>query len=194
MGESRGRDPFEEIPSEEEIKKAVPVYVLAGNNKQFLEFCQTARLVPGHQAVYLSDERVLRGRKGPINLIKYGTFYSRVDASRIEMEVGRLNRMAHLHDVKLIGQLKEGDRVNVNDREFLVDSIYTDVEGNLQLTLILPTSRYVSERAVDNARKIPVNRGIERRAPAADEDAEQVHDTVPDGTVASLADGVATEE
>lgn len=134
------------------------VFVLAGNNRQFLEFCHYAKLVPGHQAVYISGVEVLQGRREYINLVKFGTFYERNDASQIETLIGQMNTLIEGHDVKILGEIEEGQRVRANGREFVVDSVMQDQEGNLQITLVIPTSRYVTERAVANARRIPVKR------------------------------------
>lgn len=173
------------------------IYVLAGNNRQFLEYCHAARLVPGHQAVYLSDVMVLRGRRGPIELVKYGNWYERADASEITTMVDHFNHLSGT-DTKILGEIREGMRVQANGREFVVDDVREDVAGNLQITLVLPGGSYQTEKAVRLAREIPVRRQGDGEPVSAEEAYRDVHRRAPGegrrGGETTIPDGVATEE
>jgi len=62
------------------------IYILAGNGQQASEW-QRENKLDSRTCRYIRDEYILRGVKGPIEIVKVGTWYERGDLKEIEEQL-----------------------------------------------------------------------------------------------------------
>jgi hypothetical protein len=68
---------------------SIPLGVLAGNYRQYVDYCRENYLTPnGVDTFYISNVNSVRGRRG-FKVVTYGTYYEREDLRKIQLELRR---------------------------------------------------------------------------------------------------------
>lgn len=113
------------------------VYVVAGHFNEFRRYCRDSGLNVPRQARFVRDGSSLRGVAGPIEVVWLEGAFERVDFDELRAVVAEINRSEvgipkAAHRLNRIGA---GDRFRINDENFVLIDVHTDLEGCLQLTL-----------------------------------------------------------
>lgn len=118
------------------------VFVVAGHFNEFRRYCQDSGLNVPRQARFVRDGSSLRGLAGPIEVVWLEGAVERVDFDELRAVVAEINRSeAGIPKAgHRLNNIEPGDRFRINDENFVLTGVLTDVEGCQQLTLARPGS------------------------------------------------------
>lgn len=138
------------------------VFVVAGHFNEFRRYCQDSGLNVPRQAQFVRDGSSLRGLAGPIEVVWLEGAFERVDFDELRAVVAEINRS----DAGIpkaghrLNNIEPGDRFRINDENFVLTGVLTDVEGCQQLTLARLGSFCHQASEAENLRFPPGDEGM----------------------------------